>query len=135
MTKYLNTSINIPFKFPRLKPLLLYLVTRGKFLHSDQFWNGLVPLCTSYPLKKVHWYILSPIYLNDAYHESQGKATYRLQSEEFKLCTGLYSNLTRERLVEKSCFRIILTTKKFNQVVISFYSIMIKCGNAVMVVK
>ena len=37
------------------KTLLLYLLIRGKLLHSDQhLWNEQVPLCPLYPLLKMH---------------------------------------------------------------------------------
>ena len=38
-----------------IKTLLLYLMIRGKLLHSDQhLWNRQVPLCPLYPLLTMH---------------------------------------------------------------------------------
>jgi len=46
---------NTPVGILQTKTLLLYLVIRGKLLHSDQhLWNRQVALCPFYPLLKMH---------------------------------------------------------------------------------
>ena len=94
------------------KTLLLYLVIRGKLLHSDQhLWNRQVPLCPLYPLLKMHYSKTSLTLLSRSLPRirrySNSVLVWRIPTvvflfNHFNSVYQIRSKVTRKRLIQKN---------------------------------